>query len=75
MCLGLVCELVELRPDGTALVRHEDRTVAVSLLTLGDEAGPGDWLLVHSGFALARLTRGDALHARTVRGRGTEGTT
>jgi len=74
MCLGLVCELLELRPDGTALVSHEGRTIDVSLLTLVDRAEPGDWLLVHSGFALVRLTWDEVLDARTVRGPRTEGT-
>ncbi|HSK55255.1 MAG TPA: HypC/HybG/HupF family hydrogenase formation chaperone [Jiangellales bacterium] len=68
MCLGLVCELLELRPDGTALVSHDGRTIEISLLTLGGGAEPGDWLLVHSGFALVRLTRDEALQARTARG-------
>jgi len=75
MCLGLVCELVELRPDGRAIVRHEGRSAGVSLLTLGDPVAPGDWLLVHSGFALARVTLAEALQARAVRETGTEATT
>jgi hydrogenase expression/formation protein HypC len=68
MCLGLVCELLELQPDGTAVVRHDGRTLDISLLTLDGGAEPGDWVLVHSGFALVRLTREQALQARTARG-------
>lgn len=74
MCLGLLCRLLELRQDGTALVSHDGRTIRVSLLTLVDGAEPGDWLLVHSGYALARLTPDQARQTRTVRGTGTEGT-
>jgi hydrogenase assembly chaperone HypC/HupF len=75
MCLGLVCELVELRPGGTAIVRHEGHSAGVSLLTLGDPVAPGDWLLVHSGFALARVTPADAVQARAVRDPRPESTT
>lgn len=69
MCLGLVCELLVLRPDGTAVVLHDGRTLDISLLTLDGGAEPGDWVLVHSGFALVRLTREQALQARTARKR------
>ncbi|HSK27570.1 MAG TPA: HypC/HybG/HupF family hydrogenase formation chaperone [Jiangellales bacterium] len=75
MCLGLPCQLVELRPERSALVRSERRTLTVSLLTLPDEVAPGDWVLVHSGYALARLTAQEAGEALTVRTGGAEGST
>lgn len=73
MCLGLACEVLDVTADSTARVVSEGRTLAVSLLTLDGPVAPGDWLLVHSGFALARLTREQALDALAVRSTRTEG--
>jgi hydrogenase expression/formation protein HypC len=67
MCLGMPCELVQLGSDGSAVVLDGCRTLTVSLLTLGDPVAPGDWVLVHAGFALARLTPEQALEARALR--------
>ncbi len=50
-----------------------DRIVAVSTVTLGLDAPPpdvGDWLVVHTGFAVERLDEAAAtniLHARQER--------
>ncbi len=71
MCLGELGEVLGVRGPAEADVRVGARTVTVSLLTLADvgpEAlGAGDWLLVHSGYALARLTPAEAADARQAR--------
>ena len=68
MCLGEVVQVVEVVPDGLVLARAGTRTLQVSLLSLDGPVVPGDWVLAHSGFALARLTAVEALEARTLRG-------
>lgn len=72
MCLGLPCELVALGPEGAGVVRTGRRLLDVSLLTLPEPVSVGDWVLVHSGYALARLTREEALDALAGRAGGTE---
>jgi hydrogenase assembly chaperone HypC/HupF len=67
MCLGEVVQVVEVAPDGLVLARAGTRTLQISLLTLDGSVVPGDWVLVHSGFALARLSAAEALEARTLR--------
>ena len=67
MCLGEVVQVVEVAPDGLVLARAGTRTLRISLLTLDGPVAPGDWVLVHSGFALARLSAAEALEARTLR--------
>jgi hydrogenase maturation factor len=72
MCLGEIVQLVEVRPDGRAFASSETRTVEVSLLTLDDADYPvdaGDWVVVHSGFALARISSQEALEALSLRSR------
>jgi len=67
MCLGEVVQVVEVAPDGLVLARAGTRTLQISLLTLDGSVAPGDWVLVHSGFALARLSAAEALEARALR--------
>jgi hydrogenase assembly chaperone HypC/HupF len=67
MCLGEVAQVVEVAPGGVVLARAGTRTLRISLLTLDGPVAPGDWVLAHSGFALARLSAAEALEARTLR--------
>ena len=60
MCLGIPARLVELEPDaplGTAEVAGVRRSVSTALCP---EAREGDWVLVHVGFALARIDEEEA---------------
>lgn len=67
MCLGELAQVVELAPGPTALVRSQERTTTVSLLTLGETVVPGDWVVCHSGFALSRVTQEEAAEAAAIR--------
>jgi hydrogenase assembly chaperone HypC/HupF len=67
MCLGEVVQVLEIAADGAVLARAGTRTLQVSLLTLDEPVAPGDWVVVHSGFALARLSTAEALEARALR--------
>lgn len=67
MCLGEVAQVVQLGPDSSALVRSAQRTGTVSLLTLGEVVAPGDWVVCHSGFALARVSAEEAAEATALR--------
>ena len=53
MCLALPGRIIELR-DEAALVDFRGNRLEVSTV-LTPEAGAGDWVLVHAGFAIARL--------------------
>lgn len=67
MCLGLVCQAVEVLDGEVALVRAGDRELTASLITLDGAVVPGDWLMVHAGFALGRLTEQQAEEALAMR--------
>lgn len=67
MCLGEVVRLVEVGTDGAALAQLGSRTVPVSLLTLDEQVVAGDWVVMHSGFALSRLTDDEASEALALR--------
>ncbi len=67
MCLGELAEVTELTAPAGADVCVDGRVRTVSLLTLAEPVAPGDWVLIHSGFALARLTADEAREARELR--------
>ena len=61
MCLAIPGQIVEYVDDANRLATVElvgvRRTVNVGLL---DDAAPGDWVLVHVGFALSRIDEEEA---------------
>lgn len=61
MCLGIPGEVVELTPDHPDLavvdVQGVHRRINVGLV---HPVQPGDWLLIHLGFAMERLDEGEA---------------
>jgi hydrogenase expression/formation protein HypC len=67
MCLGTVCRTTALLDGDAVLVQAGDRELRASLLTVEDPVRVGDWLLVHAGFALARLTETQAREALAIR--------
>jgi hydrogenase expression/formation protein HypC len=64
MCLGIPGELVEMATDETDLalvsVAGVRRRVNVGLLTDVEELAVGDWILIHVGFALAKIDETEA---------------
>lgn len=67
MCLGELLQVSAVDSDGV-LAGDGRRTVRVSTVTLDGPVAIGEWVLVHSGFALARLDAAEAATARRLRG-------
>ena len=66
MCLGEIVRLDTV--SGAAGVGHVgEREVPVSLFTLDEPVTAGDWVVVHSGFALQRLDPDEAADALAIR--------
>jgi hydrogenase expression/formation protein HypC len=58
MCLAIPGQIVDIAPGGhfaTVEVSKVRRTINIDLL---DDAppGPGDWVLIHVGFAMSRIS-------------------
>ncbi len=66
MCLGIPGEVVELLPDRTDLATVEvsgvRRAINVGLLE-EEELNPGDWVLIHVGFAMSKMNEKEAKSA------------
>ena len=64
MCLGIPGELVEMADDDSDLalvsVAGVRRKVNVGLLRDEEELATGDWILIHVGFALAKIDEAEA---------------
>lgn len=77
MCLGIPARIVEVadREAGLATVDVSGvrRSVSVALVDTHDEPiGEGDWVLVHVGFALARIDEEQAQETLELLRRGAE---
>jgi hydrogenase expression/formation protein HypC len=63
MCLGIPGEVVELLPDRPDLAKVDvsgvKRAINVGLLE-GEALQPGDWILIHVGFALSKIDQEEA---------------
>ncbi len=63
MCLGIPGEVVELLPDRPDLAKVDvsgvKRAINVGLLE-GEALAPGDWVLIHVGFALSKIDEDEA---------------
>jgi hydrogenase expression/formation protein HypC len=64
MCLAIPGKIVELIPDSRSLALVEvagvRRRVDLGLLE-DDKPGKGDWVLIHVGFAMSKISEQDAL--------------
>jgi hydrogenase expression/formation protein HypC len=63
MCLGIPGEVIEIMTDRPDLARVNvsgvRRAINIGLLE-GENLGPGDWILIHVGFALSKIDEAEA---------------
>ena len=59
MCLAIPMKLVEVRDDGTGIADMDGSRPDVNL-TFIDDPRPGDYVIVHAGFAIERLDQFEA---------------
>ena len=65
MCLAIPGQVVEVTDEVNRLAKVDvagvQRNVNIGLLDAdGDPAGPGDWVLIHVGFALSKVDEDEA---------------
>jgi len=71
MCLAIPAQVLEMADEANRLARVDvggvRRKVNVLLLDEdGEGVGPGDWVLVHVGFAISRVDEAEALATRRL---------
>jgi hydrogenase expression/formation protein HypC len=63
MCLGIPGEIVEILTDQPDLAKVDisgvRRNINIGLIT-EDDPQPGDWILIHVGFALSKIDEAEA---------------
>jgi hydrogenase expression/formation protein HypC len=66
MCLGIPGEVIEFLPDQSDLARVSvsgvRRVINMALLS-DDPPKPGEWVLIHVGFALSKIDEAEAAAA------------
>ncbi|WP_199431948.1 HypC/HybG/HupF family hydrogenase formation chaperone [Qaidamihabitans albus] len=62
MCLGIPGEVVEIVPEQPDLARVKVSGVrrAINVGLLEERPAPGDWVLIHVGFALSKIDEEEA---------------
>ncbi|WP_037321681.1 HypC/HybG/HupF family hydrogenase formation chaperone [Amycolatopsis orientalis] len=63
MCLGIPGEVIELLTDRPDLAKVDVGGVkrAINIALVAEEGiGPGDWVLIHVGFALSKIDEAEA---------------
>jgi len=71
MCLAIPGQIVEFTDEANRLARVDvagvQRTINVGLLDAdGTSVGPGDWVLIHVGFAMSKIDEDEALATRRM---------
>jgi len=71
MCLAIPGRIIEVVDDANRLAQVDvagvKRKVNIGLLdTDGDGVGPGDWVLIHVGFAISRVDEEEAQATRKL---------
>ena len=63
MCLGIPGQIVEMVDDANSIARVDvsgiKRNVSVALVR-PDGIEPGDWILIHVGFAMSKINENEA---------------
>ena len=71
MCLAIPGQILEVVDEENRLARVDvagvKRNVNIGLLDVdGDGAGPGDWVLIHVGFAISQVDEEEAIATRRM---------
>ncbi|MGH2937656.1 MAG: HypC/HybG/HupF family hydrogenase formation chaperone [Solirubrobacterales bacterium] len=71
MCLAIPGEVLEIVDEANRLAKVDvagvRRNVNIGLLDEGGEGvGPGDWVLIHVGFAISKVDEEEALATRRL---------
>ena len=72
MCLSEAARVIEVEGDSAVVeLRGARRHVPLVLLTFGGQViQEGDWLLLHTGLAVARISAGEAAEINAIRHQG-----
>ena len=69
MCLAIPGQIMDITDEANRLARVDvagvRRTINIGLLDAGDAGvGPGDWVLIHVGFAISQVDEEEAIATR-----------
>jgi len=69
MCLAIPGQIIEVADEANRLARVDvagvRRTINIGLLDVdGAGVGPGDWVLIHVGFAISQVDEEEAIATR-----------
>jgi len=63
MCLAYPYKIVEVKDEWTAIAEVQGVKTEIALHLLPEKVKEGDWVLVHVGFAIKKLSEEEALES------------
>ena len=70
ICLAIPGQIIDVVDDGNRLAKVDvagvQRNVNIGLLDGDGGVGPGDWVLIHVGFAISQVDEEEALATRRL---------
>ena len=67
MCLAVPAEVVSIADQvATCRVGEGETTITASLMVLDDVVKPGDYIIIHAGFAIRKLDLKEAQESLTI---------
>ncbi|NPA40344.1 MAG: HypC/HybG/HupF family hydrogenase formation chaperone [Thermodesulfobacteria bacterium] len=63
MCLAYPYQILEVKDEWTAVAEAQGVKTEIALHLLGEPVKPGDWVLVHVGFAIKKISKEEALES------------
>jgi hydrogenase expression/formation protein HypC len=63
MCLAYPYKIIEIKNEWTAVAETQGVKTEISLHLLSEPVKEGDWVLVHVGFAIQKLSEKEALES------------
>ena len=65
MCLGIPAKVVEIEEPDIGKVEYLGTKIKTNLALL-DDVKPGDWVIIHAGFAISKLNEEEAQETLTL---------
>lgn len=66
MCLGIPMEVLEVSTDGTSGLASTGGVTRPVRFDLLEEVAPGEYVIIHAGYAIQKLSREDAMETLSL---------
>lgn len=66
MCLAIPSKVIEIKEDNMAMVDTMGSRRLISTMLMENQPEPGDYLLIHVGYAMQKISEKDAMESLSL---------